>query len=116
MTKPIRMFLAAGLVLVAFHATPAGAFGLQAYLSRTGSGTACTLASPCASMSTAITAAGAGGEVICLDKSNYSSVVINFSITISCGDGLWEAPGGTINITTPAGADVVIEGLVADGE
>src|SRR5437868_4382694 len=101
MTKPIRMFLAAGLVLVAFHATPAGAFGLQAYLSRTGSGTACTLASPCASMSSAITAAGAGGgEVICLDKSNYGSgVTITFSITISCGDGLWEAPGTGVVIT-----------------
>src|SRR5437588_774505 len=113
MTKPIRMILAACLGLVAFHATPAGA-GTTAYLSHTGSGTACTLGSPCSNMANAVTAAGTGGEVICLDKGNYGGVTIDFSITVSCGDGLWEASAGLLGISTPAGADVVLEGLVSD--
>ena len=59
--------------------------------------------------------AGTNGEIICLDKFNYGGTTISQSITISCGDGLWEATGGFIQISTPAGADVVIEGLVIDG-
>ena len=39
---------------------------------------------------------------------------ITFSITISCGDGLWEASGVIIGISLPGGAGVVIEGLGAD--
>jgi hypothetical protein len=114
MSKPNRILLAACLGgLVAFHATPASAS--VAYLSRTGTGS-CALAAPCGNMPAAIAFAGAGGEVICLDKGSYGgfSSPLTFSITISCGDGLWEAPSGLMVITTPAGADVVIEGLVTD--
>jgi hypothetical protein len=100
---------------LAAAATPASA-GLTTYLSRTGSGSMCTLAAPCADISAAISAAGFAGEVICLDRFNYGSLVtITQTVTISCGDGLWEAPAGTITISTPAGSDVVIEGLVTDG-
>jgi hypothetical protein len=98
---------------LAAAATPASA--QVAYLSRSGGGTTCNLAAPCNLMSNALVAAGFNGEVICLDRSNYGSAEIAISITISCGDGLWEAPDGGIRISTSAGADVVIEGLVLDG-
>jgi hypothetical protein len=98
--------------------TPANAVATTAYLSRTGTGSACTLATPCSGMVSAISVAGAGGEVVCLDKGNYNNgtVIISFTLTISCGDGLWEAPQGNVIITLPAGAAAVIEGLVIDNE
>lgn len=114
----IRPALLTLTLAAASFVTPASAV-TEAYLKSTGSGSACTLAAPCASMVSAIAAAGAGGEVICLDKGAYSSNVtfnISQSVTISCGDGLWEAPHGEVDINTPAGADVVIEGLVIDAE
>jgi hypothetical protein len=69
-------------------------------------------------MNTALGVAGVGGEVICLDKGNYGDLFIpgiRQSVTISCGDGLWEAPNSIVSVNTPAGSDVVIEGLVTDG-
>src|SRR5206468_3274513 len=104
-----RVFFAAFLALVGVHARPASAAGV-AYLSRAGTGNTCTSASPCSFMGAAVAAAGTGGEVICLDKGNYSNVIITQSVTVSCGDGLWEAPGTIVTVQTPAGADVVIEG------
>ena len=109
--------LAFALAAGAF-ATPASA-ATTAYLKSTGSGVACTAAAPCVNMIQAVAVAGAGGEVICLDKGNYnqsSGFTITQSVTISCGDGYWEAPAVTVTVTTPAGSDVVIEGLVIDGE
>jgi hypothetical protein len=104
------------LAFVLAIAPAASAGAAAAYLSRTGTGSACSQAAPCSSMSLAIAAAGPGGNVICLDKGNYSGAgSITFSVTISCGDFLWDAPGGIITVNTPAGADVVIEGLVMDG-
>jgi hypothetical protein len=57
-----------------------------------------------------------------LDKGAYGGgvpinqpVFINQPVTISCGDGLWETSGGFVSVNMPAGSDVVIEGLVADG-
>jgi hypothetical protein len=98
---------------LAAGATPASAG--TAYLSRTGGGGTCSFAAPCASMTVALPVAGFGGEVICLDKGPYGGTVITGPVTISCGDGLWEAPGSTITISTPLVAVVVIEGLVLDG-
>ena len=96
-------------------ATPAFAFGNTAYLSSTGSGVACTQASPCNAMISAVAVAGAGGEVICLNRGNYNgSGTIAQAVTISCGPGMWGASAGVVTINTPAGADVVIEGLVMD--
>jgi hypothetical protein len=113
MEETMLKYALPGLALVA-AATPACA-GV-AYLSRTGSGTACTLAAPCAGMGPAVlTAAGVGGEIICLDRGPYGGTTISQSVTISCGDGLWEAPGFGVTVSTPAGSNVVIEGLVQDG-
>jgi hypothetical protein len=100
---------------LAAAATPASA--QVAYLSRTGTMTACSSQSaPCNLMSVAVSTAGAKGQVICLDKGSYGGVTITQSVTISCGDELWEAgAGNNVTISTPAGSDVVIEGLVFDG-
>jgi len=95
-------------------ATPALS-ATTAFLSRNGAGTICTLAAPCTSMDAAIAAAGAGGEVVCLDKYKYGSANnIAASVTISCGDGLWDTSLPLVNISTPANSKVVIEGLVGD--
>ncbi|MFT4095688.1 MAG: hypothetical protein QM651_01105 [Rhodoblastus sp.] len=86
-----------------------------AFLSSAGSGSSCTPAAPCVNMDTAISAAGAGGEVVCLDKFKYGSAsAITASVTISCGDGLWDTSLPLVNVNTPAGSRVVIEGLVGD--
>jgi hypothetical protein len=100
--------------LVTATATSASATGL-AFVSSTGSGTECFQLTPCSSMSTAVGVAGDGGGVICLDKGFYGGANITVGVTISCGDGLWEGASGTVVINTPAGADVVIEGLNLDG-
>jgi len=86
-----------------------------AFLKSSGAGSACTLAAPCAVMSSAITAAGDGGEVVCLDKYRYGAILtIVASVTISCGDGLWDNSLTGLIISTPANSRVVIEGLVGD--
>src|ERR1043166_8484755 len=101
---------ALSVFVVAALATPASA--QVAYLSRTGSGSTCSSAAPCASMQTALTVAGAKGEVICLDKGYYGPALITQPISISCSDGWWEA--GSVHVNTPAGSDVIIEGMVLD--
>jgi hypothetical protein len=100
---------------LAAAATPAGA--AVAYLSNNAGGDCSSATTPCGSMISAVTTAGTNGEVICLNKGSYGGVEITSSVTISCGDGLWEAPNQNdqVIINTPAGSDVVIEGLVIDG-
>src|SRR5215471_10918367 len=104
-----------GLVFAA-AATPTSAAGNVAFLAHNGSGSACSQVAPCADMVSAIAVAGFRGEVICLDKGLYlGGFTITQSVTISCGDGLWETPGTVLGVNTPAGSVVVIEGLVLDG-
>jgi hypothetical protein len=112
---PISALIMGGICALTLAAAVTPVSAGTAFLSHTGSGSACSQATPCASMASAITAAGANGEVICLDKGLYGNANITQSVTISCGDGLWESPIMPTTITTPAGADVVIEGLVGDG-
>lgn len=61
----VLLGLVAGVVCGAGSLTTPASAGSAAYLSRTGSGNACSLALPCASMPSAVSAAGANGEVIC---------------------------------------------------
>ncbi len=114
MRSLVLLGIAAGIVCGAGTLTTPANAGTTAYVSRTGSGGTCTQAAPCNSMVTAVAVASSGGEVICLDKGNYGPANFISTITISCGDGLWESPFSTIIITPPAGAAVVIEGLVID--
>ncbi len=109
--------IAAGIICGAGTLTTSANAATAAYLSRTGTGSACTQSAPCNNVDIAKGVAGSGGEVICLEKGNYGGqgMIINFTLTISCGDGLWEAPGAQITIDTSSGRDVIIEGLVSDG-
>lgn len=114
MSSLIRpLLLAAFSGFVAVHAAPAMASNVT-YLALGGTGGTCSSSSPCASMAAALTAAGPNGEVVCLDRGNYGNATITFGVTISCGAGLWIVAVSNVVITTPAGSDVVIEGLVAD--
>jgi len=110
--RRVTIALVGGICALAATATPASA--ATAYLSLTGSGSICSIAAPCLSMATALSVAGSNGEVICLSKAPYGFATINTTVTISCGDGWWEAPGG-VSINMPGGSEVAIEGLVADG-
>jgi hypothetical protein len=103
------------LALALAAATPARA-GNVAFLSLTGTNPACTFTAPCSDMGDALAAAGANGEIICLNKGIYGAqnIDITQSVTISCGGGLWEAPGPNLIVGGPAGTKVVIEGLVAN--
>jgi hypothetical protein len=95
--------LIGGICALALAAAATPASAATAYLSRTGGGIICSIAAPCLSMATALSAAGSNGEVICLDKAPYGFATINMAVTISCGDGWWEAPLG-ISINMPGGA------------
>jgi len=113
--KKTILFAGLTLALAACIATPAGA-GNTAYLAQAGTGTSpCLEAAPCGTMAQAIPAAGLNGEVVCLNRGNFHSAIISQSVTISCGDDLWEAPADIIAINTPAGSSVSIEGLALDG-
>jgi hypothetical protein len=106
-----RLLLALAFAALASQADAA----TTAYLTRTGSGSACTQATPCASMASALTAAQTGGEVICLDRGDYGATAINNSVTIMCGDGLWTVTGAVqVSMAPPAGSHIVIEGLAID--
>jgi hypothetical protein len=116
MKKYLRAIaLMGGICALALAAAATPASAGVAFLSHTGGGSMCTQAAPCNTMSSAISVAGANGEVICLDKGSYGATSIAQSVTISCGDGLWEDSSGSVVINPPAGSDVVIEGLVLDG-
>jgi len=99
---------------LALPASSALASGNTAYLSATGSGSTCTSAAPCNSVTAALSVAGAEGEVICLNRGVYGGTIISQSVTISCPGGQWEAPFGIITVATPANSHVVIDGLVLD--
>jgi parallel beta helix pectate lyase-like protein len=57
-----------------------------AFIANGGSGFACTIALPCATIDDALGAVDAGGEIICLDSTAFSSggSLISFSLTIDC--------------------------------
>lgn len=79
-------------------ATPAGAIP-RAFVSGTGSGVACTRASPCATFQAAHDAADLGGEVNCLSSGSFGGFTVTKSITFDCA-GTVAATDGNININT----------------
>src|SRR5262245_45936905 len=78
-------------LLLAFAAAPAAAQNTHSWVSRTGSGSACTRAAPCLLISTALDQTVEGGTVSCADHVvSDTFVIIAKSITIDC-DGRMEA-------------------------
>ena len=112
MTKHgVTIAIVGGICALALAAPATPASAATAYLSLTGSGSICSIAAPCNDMGPALAVAGPNGEIICLDKGNYGGPGIAQSVTISCGDGLWEALANPVTIFK---GEVVIEGLVVD--
>src|SRR5215469_7108346 len=97
----VAISIIGGICALALAAAATPASAAVVFLAHDGSGSACTLAAPCGLMGIAVIVAGANGEIICLDKGPYNAANISQSVTISCGDGLWEAPNVLIFINTP---------------
>lgn len=69
---------------------------------------------PCKTFGTAITKAGASGEVYCLDRGFFGAFAITNSVSIFCEGGLGQA-GATVNtINLPANGEVVLNGISID--
>jgi hypothetical protein len=85
MTKITLLSTSLAAMLVALlPATPAQALELVTFVSSTGSGAACTRASPCGNFQNAHNATLPGGEINCLDSGPFSGAFITNSITIDC--------------------------------
>ena len=65
-------------------AGPAQALDNVTFVKSTGSGTACTVAAPCATFQGAEAATAPGGEIHCLDSGVVGGMVINKSLTVDC--------------------------------
>jgi hypothetical protein len=79
----------------------------------------CSRSTPCASFAGAYGKTRAGGEIICLDKGNFSSLQITRSVTINCDSpqaGLTVATNtvARFEITTAATDRVILRGLDFD--
>src|SRR5262245_187484 len=103
-----RLSLLSNLALVVgflLSVTPTKA-APQTFVSGTGGGATCSLASPCADFQTAHDATDAGGEIICVNTTVQTGpLTITKSIIIDCTQTFGQIvalPGGNaININTP---------------
>jgi hypothetical protein len=111
--------LLAAILLPALHAAPADAITFQhTWVSHGGSDTnPCTLASPCATLTQALSQTVDGGVVTCLDSGDFGQYTVTISVTIDCtgtvatpdtASGMICAPGITVN--APSGV-VILRGL-----
>jgi hypothetical protein len=87
MTKYRFVFACLGIALGLATATPSHAQNYHSYVSGVGTGTACTLAAPCADFTTAIAVTNPRGVISCVDgvtTTTLSSLSITKTITIDC--------------------------------
>jgi hypothetical protein len=92
----------------------------RTYVSGLGKDTnACTAATPCLTLQTALSQTAPGGEIYSLDSANYGSVTINKAVSILAGRGATGvlATSNLSGVTINAGANDVItlQGLDIDG-
>jgi hypothetical protein len=120
--KTRRLIAGLAVALVSLLTTASAyALNTQSWVSSTGSGTACTRASPCANFVTAQTATNANGVISVLDPGNYGDILITKSLTIRAevvdGGGMYPSQLGATWIIVQAGpSDVVtVEGLHLGG-
>ena len=97
-------------------ATPAGAGNLaDAFVSSTGSGTACTEQAPCATFDAAINAVGTGGVIQCIDAGDFGFLGITKSLTVDCTaalTGVTNAGASALGANVDAGnGTVILRGL-----
>jgi hypothetical protein len=122
MTKIVSAFTIIVVSLgVLLHAGVAGAQSPRTWVSGTGSGSACTRATPCATFAAAYAATSAGGEIDVLNGGDYGALTIAHAITIaSDGDGAAAiTPTGLFSsafLISAGSADaVVLRGLNLNG-
>jgi hypothetical protein len=108
--KALSAVLLVAMLGLTGYAAPAWALNYRSYVSASGTGTACTLAAPCATMQAAINATISGGIVSCLDSNDYSfnPTTISASIMIDCTGTAASAGPFTV---TGAGIGVKIKNL-----
>jgi hypothetical protein len=124
----VKMKALSAVLLVAIlgltgYATPAWAvLNFKSFVSATGTGTACTITAPCATMGAAIAATTNGGVISCLDSNDYTqAVTITITLTIDCTGtaataGPFTVDGAGIGVTiknigifSNAGAGILFE-------
>ena len=80
----------------------------------------CSIAAPCRSFATAISATATSGEVIVLDSAGYGPVTITQSVSITAPPGVYAgifvAPGNTGIIIDGMGILVTLRGLTINGQ
>jgi hypothetical protein len=119
MRKIIQWMLVIGLAFApVLSSAPAEAALSHTWVASTGSDSNnCDRPTPCATFSGAYGKTAAEGEITCVDSGNYGGITITTSITINCENAIGSdtVSGGNsfniFNITTPAGAAVVLRGL-----
>jgi hypothetical protein len=75
----------AAILLPALHAAPAHGALFHTWVSHSGNdANACTLTSPCASFTRALSQTGDGGEITCLDSGNFDAFTVTIQVVIDC--------------------------------
>jgi hypothetical protein len=102
------------------HIDPAAAQADRTWVSGVGDDVnPCSRTAPCKTFPGAISKTATGGEINCLDPGGFGAVTITKSITISCPStgtaGITAAGVTGVIVNTPAGAEVLLEGLDIDG-
>src|SRR5262245_44947969 len=111
------MVLAISLVTL-LHVDPAAAQNSRSWVSGSGNdANPCARTAPCLTFQGAILKTNPGGEINCLDQGDFGPAVIARSVSIRC-------VGVTVGVLTdvfgflvnsPAGSEVLLEGLDIDG-
>jgi hypothetical protein len=106
-------------VLLALGLAPAPAQAQRVFVAAQGSDSnPCTFAMPCRTFQHAHDTVAAGGEIDVLDPAGYGVLTIGKAISIQGhGFAAISAPSGMngISITAPAGAKIILNGLLLDG-
>src|SRR5262245_30914372 len=102
------------------HVDPAAAQNQRSWVSGTGSdANLCSRTQPCLTFAGAIAKTNPGGEINCLDSGGFGLVTITKSISIRCVGvtaGVQVVGDFGIAVDTPAGSEVLLEGLDIDGQ
>jgi Right handed beta helix region len=94
----VPLAIAAAMVAIFLSLAPAFALQPRTWVSRTGDdGNTCLETAPCKTFAAAISKTNIHGEIDCLDSGDFSSLIIQKSITVDCHG----AVGAIINGITP---------------
>ena len=104
-----------------FLSSNAAALAQRTFVASNGQDTnPCSIAAPCRSFATAISATATSGEVIVLDSAGYGPVTITQSVSITAPPGVYAgifvAPGNTGIIVDGSGILVTLRGLTINGQ